>query len=103
MTSGFSLLEEAFGDISKGKPFFGGDRIGLLDIQIGSWLAWIAVTELNTGLKLIDPEKTPMLAEWADKFRSDTAVVAVLPETQKLAEFAKHLIAKMKGGAQPSK
>ncbi|PON67462.1 S-crystallin [Parasponia andersonii] len=94
------LLEEAFVALGKGKPFFGGDHIGFVDIAFGSQLGWIKVTELTSGLKLIDPEKTPNLAQWADRFRQDPAVSGVIPDTQKLAEYAKSLFAKLKG-AQP--
>ncbi|XP_062095534.1 glutathione S-transferase U17-like [Humulus lupulus] len=103
VTSGLTLLEEAFGVCSKGKGFFsGGDHIGFLDIALGSLLGWIKVTELTSGLKLIDPATTPKLAHWAETFRQDPAVSGVMPETQKLAEYAKVLFAKLKG-AQPQK
>ena len=100
--SGVLLLEEALGVSGKGKPFFGGDHIGFLDIAFGSLLGWIRVTELTSGLKLIDPERAPKLAHWAEKFSQDPAVSGVIPETQKLAEYAKFLFAKLKE-AQPPK
>lgn len=100
--SGVVLLEEAFGALSKGKPFFGGDHIGLLDIAFGGLLAWIKVTELSSGLKLLDPARTPQLAHWAEKFSQDPAVSGVIPEIPKLAEYAKFLFSTLKG-AQPPK
>ena len=94
------LLEEAFGVCSKGKPFFGGDHIGFLDIALGCHLGWIKVTELTLGLKLIDPASAPKLAHWAEKFCQDPAVSGVMPETHKLQQFAKSLFGK-KGPQTP--
>ncbi|EOA36177.1 hypothetical protein CARUB_v10010042mg [Capsella rubella] len=91
---GNALLEKAFIDCSKGKPFFNGDHIGYLDISLGSFLAWLRVTELAASYKLLDEAKTPSLCKWADHFCNDPAVKPVMPETAKLAEFAKKIFAK---------
>ena len=101
VTEGLALLEEAFGKCSKGKAFFGGDRIGLLDIAFGSFLGWLKVTEKVNGVKLLDEAKTPGLVKWAEKFCADAAVKSVMPETEKLLEFSKVLAAKMKGAPPP--
>jgi glutathione S-transferase len=98
---GIALLEEAFGKCSKGKAFFGGDRIGLLDIAFGSLLGWLRVTEKMNGLKLLDEVKTPGLAKWAGTFCADAAVKGVMPETEKLVEFSKVIAAKMRGAPPP--
>ncbi|XP_022775557.1 glutathione S-transferase U17-like [Durio zibethinus] len=98
---GLLLLEEAFGKCSKGKPFFGGDQIGYLDIAFGCFLGWLRVTEKMSGMKLLSISKTPSLLKWADRFCSDIAVKDVMPETEKLAEFAKMIMAKMRGAAPP--
>lgn len=94
--TGLSLLEKAHGEISKGKPFFGGDHIGYLDIAFGALLGWLRVTQNFSGLKLIHPESTPNLAHWAEKFSQDPAVSGVLPDTEKLSEFAKLIFSKFK-------
>ncbi|XVF02310.1 hypothetical protein REPUB_Repub04eG0164500 [Reevesia pubescens] len=96
---GLVLLEEAFGKCSKGKPFFGGDQIGYLDIAFGCFLAWLRVTEKFNEMKLLTEDNTPALLKWADRFCSNAAVKDVMPETEKLAEFGKMVIAKIKGGA----
>lgn len=96
VTEGLALLEEAFTKCSKGKPFFSGDRIGYLDIALGSFLGWVKVSEKFNGLSLIDASKTPQLAQWAEKFCSDSAVKDVMPETEKLEGFAKVMMAKMR-------
>ncbi|KAM7484310.1 hypothetical protein LguiA_000319 [Lonicera macranthoides] len=93
---GLVLLEDAFVKCSKGKSFFGGDKIGYLDIALGSFLAWLRVTEKMNHVSLLDETKTPSLSKWADDFCSDAAVKDVMPETDKLAEVAKMLLAKFK-------
>ncbi|XP_054810582.1 glutathione S-transferase U17-like [Prosopis cineraria] len=95
LEEGLALMENAYHSISKGKPFFGGDRVGYLDIAFGCFLGWLRVTEALLGLKLLDPAKTPGLAQWAGAFCADDAVKHVMPETDKLLEFAKLLMAKM--------
>ncbi|XP_075657528.1 glutathione S-transferase U17-like [Castanea sativa] len=101
VTEGLALLEEAFGKCSKGKAFFGGDRIGLLDIAFGSLLGWLRVTEKVGKVKLLDEAKTPGLVKWAESFCADAAVKSIMPETEKLIEFSKLLMAQMKGAPPP--
>ncbi|XP_042496733.1 glutathione S-transferase U17-like [Macadamia integrifolia] len=98
---GMVLLEEAFHKCNKGKGFFGGHMIGYLDIAFGCFLGWIKVSEKLNGLKLLDEAKTPGLVGWAERFCLDPAVKEVMPETEKLAEFAKMLHARSKA-APPS-
>ncbi|KAL2510194.1 Glutathione S-transferase U17 [Forsythia ovata] len=86
---GLVLLEEAFVKCSKGKPFFGGDNIGYLDIALGCYMGWVKATEVSIGVKFLDEFKTPGLAEWADKFCSLNDFKEVVPETQKLVEIYK--------------
>ncbi|KAF9588971.1 hypothetical protein IFM89_026708 [Coptis chinensis] len=90
--------EEAFEKISKGKDFFGGDTIGYIDIAFGTNLAWVRVFEKLNLVKLLDETKTPNLYAWSKKFCSVPAVKAgIFPETDKLLEFVKTLIAKYDG------
>ncbi|CAH8355058.1 unnamed protein product [Eruca vesicaria subsp. sativa] len=89
-----SFIEKAFIDCSKGKAFFNGEHIGYLDIAFGSFLGWLRATELLSGHKLVDEAKTPSLSKWAEQFCNDPAVKPVMPDTAKLAEFAKKIFAK---------
>ncbi|KAF5201049.1 Glutathione s-transferase [Thalictrum thalictroides] len=97
VTSGLALLEEAFEKLSKGKGFFGGDTIGYLDIALGSCLGWLRVTEKLSGMSIIDETKLPNIYAWSERFCSDPAVKELMPDTEKLFEFAKMLFAKMSG------
>ncbi|CAN1321220.1 Glutathione S-transferase U17 [Linum perenne] len=99
LIEGLALIEDAYKNISKGKDFFGGDKIGFLDIAFGSILGWTRALQVMLGVKLLDEEKTPGLLKWSEKFAADAAVKDVLPETEKVIEFAKVLVAKLKAAA----
>ncbi|XP_042493018.1 glutathione S-transferase U17-like [Macadamia integrifolia] len=99
VVQGLLPLEEAFESCSKGKSFFGGDHIGYLDIALGCFLGWVAAKEKMCGLKMLDREKTPLLAAWAERFRSNAAVKGLIPEPDRMIEFAKMVVAKMKAAA----
>ncbi|CAJ1931643.1 unnamed protein product [Sphenostylis stenocarpa] len=88
-------LEEVLSKGSEGKAFFGGDRIGFIDIGFGSFLSWMRVIEEMNGRKLLDETKHPSLVKWAETFAADPAVNGLLPETDKLIEFAKVLKLKL--------
>ncbi|KAK3038604.1 hypothetical protein RJ639_027267 [Escallonia herrerae] len=100
VSDGLVLLEDAYSKCSKGKDFFSGYKIGYLDIALGCFLGWLRVTEKMNNVKFLDEHKTPGLCKWAEKFCADGAVKDVMPETDKLAEIAKILMAKFK--APPS-
>nr|CAD1835359.1 unnamed protein product [Ananas comosus var. bracteatus] len=89
--TGLNLLEEAYKKSSKGKPFFGGDNVGYLDIVFGSALCWEKTIEKISGIKLIEETKFPLLAAWAERFSAITIVKELTPETDKLVEFWKEL------------
>ncbi|KAG1354626.1 putative Glutathione S-transferase U18 [Cocos nucifera] len=95
VTTALQILEDAFAKCSKGKGFFGGETIGYLDIAFGCYLGWIKAVEKMMGIKALDEAKTPMLVGWAERFCSDDAVKEVMPEVDKLIEFAKKIQAIM--------
>lgn len=82
-------LEDLLNKYSEGKPFFGGDEIGFIDIAFGCFLSWMRVAEKIIGKKVLDETKYPALAKWAEDFAAHPAVKGVLPETDNLFEFAK--------------
>ena len=84
-----ALLEETFQECSKGRGFFGGENIGFIDIGFGSMLGPLKVLEKFTGFKFIHPENTPGLFHWADRFYAHEAVKPVMPDIEKLVEFAR--------------
>ncbi|KAK8488498.1 hypothetical protein V6N11_045061 [Hibiscus sabdariffa] len=83
------MLERALRKLSKGKHFFGGDNIGYLDIAFGPFFLWIEVVDKFNEAKLLSEAKTPCLLRWAHKsFFSHAAVKDLLPDPEKLAEYA---------------
>ncbi|KAJ7953728.1 Glutathione S-transferase family protein [Quillaja saponaria] len=93
-------MEDAFLNISKGKDFFGGNRIGYLDIAFGCFLGWMRMIEKLIGLKLIGEAKCPALAKWAERFAADAAVEGLIPESDKLIELYNPLKLKSKALAK---
>ncbi|KAI8023683.1 Glutathione S-transferase U18 [Camellia lanceoleosa] len=85
------LLEEYFINCSSegNGNFFGGDSIGYVDIALGCFLGWFKALEKMFDVKVLDITKMPRLAKWAERFCSDDAVKNVIPEIEKLSEFAK--------------
>jgi glutathione S-transferase len=77
----------ALKDSSKGKPFFGGDTVGLVDITLGSLIAWMKATEVLTGAKIFDPAKTPLLAAWTERFAELDTTKKVLPDVAGYVEY----------------
>nr|KYP42997.1 putative glutathione S-transferase GSTU6 [Cajanus cajan] len=84
-------LEDAFEKCSKGKPFFGGDMIGFLDIAFGCFLGVLSAAEHRCERKLLTEAKAPALVKWAERFAADPSVKGLIPETDKLVELSKSL------------
>ncbi|TYH77658.1 hypothetical protein ES332_D04G169400v1 [Gossypium tomentosum] len=102
VVGGTVVLEGAFGELSKGKAFFGGDNIGFVDIALGSLLGWIEVIGKQCETKLVSEAKTPRLVQWADCFSAHEAVKDVLPDVDKLADFGLKLRAKILKALAPT-
>ncbi|KAL6905232.1 hypothetical protein ACP4OV_002833 [Aristida adscensionis] len=88
-------LEEGFKACSKGKEFFGGDRIGYLDVALGSLVSWAKATSVLAGAELFDSAKMPLLAAWMERFAQLEVAKAVLhQDVDYLVDHAKMLMAK---------
>ena len=98
LEEGMGLLEESFLKCSKGEAYFGGEKIGYIDIAFGSCLGFIRAMENLNSMKLIQKAKTPGLAKWADTFMSNDAVKNVVPEPQVFLQLLK----KMQATAKPA-
>ncbi|XP_028793096.1 glutathione S-transferase U17-like [Neltuma alba] len=83
----------------EGKGFFGGEEIGLVDITLGSLLRCFSMIETMNGRKLMVEAKHPGLVKWAERFGSHPIVKGLIPETEKLVEYAKALQMKLKAAA----
>ena len=81
-------LEEAFNKCSEGKSFFGGNKVGFIDIAFGSFLPFLRVFEEMNGREILVADKFPELVNWATNFVEDSTVTGTLPEIDKLVLFA---------------
>lgn len=95
-------LERAFWECSKGKGFFGGDAVGLVDVALGSFLLWFKVVDEVAGTNLLDEAKFPGLAAWAERFLAVDAVKEAMPDVGKLLEHYKGFQAKLATPAAPA-
>ncbi|KAJ6814620.1 glutathione transferase GST 23-like isoform X1 [Iris pallida] len=78
-----STLEEAL----KGKKFFGGEKIGFLDIAVGWFPIWFRMIEEIVGVSLVNKESLPLLDAWFDRFLAEELVKGTCPPKEKLYSF----------------
>ncbi|KAJ4979490.1 hypothetical protein NE237_010270 [Protea cynaroides] len=71
----------------QGKKFFGGDRIGLVDITANFIALWLGVLEDVMEIKIIDENKFPALCKWSEEFLSTEVVKECLPPREKLSAY----------------
>ncbi|KAJ0978950.1 hypothetical protein J5N97_014424 [Dioscorea zingiberensis] len=83
------LLEgELHEGVFKERRFFGGERIGLLDIVLGCGSYWLSVFEKVAEVKLIDSEMFPLFCSWLKDFEEQPEVKEIIPAADKLLEYA---------------
>ncbi|KAL3839464.1 hypothetical protein ACJIZ3_024055 [Penstemon smallii] len=73
----------------KGKKFFGGENIGLVDISANFIGYWFGIFQEIAGLELLTKEKYPNLGEWIDGFINHSFVKDYLPPKDKITEVYK--------------
>ena len=83
-------LEGALGERSEGEGqgFFGGGRVGYVDVLLGSMVPWVRVTERLSGHNFFDAGKAPLLAAWMVRFGELDAAKAVFQDVDRLVEYA---------------
>ncbi|XP_052169461.1 probable glutathione S-transferase GSTU6 isoform X2 [Oryza glaberrima] len=84
-----SNLETAFKECSKGKPFFGGDTVGYLDVSLGAMIGWMRAGEALHGRRTFDATRSPLLNAWMERFAALDAAKAAMPDNNKLVEFVR--------------
>ncbi|CAN6312144.1 unnamed protein product [Urochloa humidicola] len=82
------ILEEALKECSKGRPFFGGDSVGYIDIMLGGFVPWVHLIDRSTGSKQFNASKTPLLAAWLEHFGSLDAAKAVMPDLERMVALS---------------
>ncbi|KAF8015929.1 hypothetical protein BT93_H1464 [Corymbia citriodora subsp. variegata] len=80
-----SILEEH--GPNKGKKFFGGDNINIVDIAFGGVAHWMGVVEEVSGREMFDAEKFPRLHAWMGNIKSLQLIAENLPDQGKLCQY----------------
>ncbi|KAI6693788.1 hypothetical protein NL676_021498 [Syzygium grande] len=84
-----SILEEH--GPNKGKKFFGGDSINIVDIAFGGVAYWMGAIEEVSGGKMFDAVKFPRLNAWMADFECLPVIAENLPDQGKLRKHLAHL------------
>lgn len=79
----FAFLEKEI----KGKKFFGGEKMGFLDLTVGWIPHWLNVMEEVGDMKLLDAERFPSLHEWAENFIQIPAIKECIPPRDDLVNY----------------
>ncbi|TVU31924.1 hypothetical protein EJB05_23635, partial [Eragrostis curvula] len=94
------VLEGGLKECSGGKgAFFGGENVGYVDVLLGGLVSWVKANEALSGTKLIDEDKTPLLAAWMESFCELDVAKAVLQDVNAVVEYAKAVQARMAAAA----
>ncbi|OMO60180.1 hypothetical protein COLO4_33917 [Corchorus olitorius] len=83
VSNALQLLEEML----KGKKFFGGEKVGFLDIAFGWITIWLGAIEEVAALDFFNPYQYPLLHIWSNKFKEVHFVKDSLYPKDKLVRF----------------
>ncbi|XP_058222571.1 glutathione transferase GST 23-like isoform X2 [Rhododendron vialii] len=73
----------------EGKPFFGGETIGFVDIS-AAWIGiWAKINEDIVNIKLVDEKTMPLLCVWFQHVLENPIIKECLPPREKLLEHIK--------------
>ncbi|XP_060179639.1 probable glutathione S-transferase [Lycium barbarum] len=82
------IEEQAFGD--QEKNFFGGEKIGIVDMAFGIIPHWLEVIEDIVGVKLLEPHSFPRLLNWVQNFKEEQVIKENLPNRDNMFVFLKN-------------
>eukprot|EP01018_Ginkgo_biloba_P019399 Gb_36002 [translate_table: standard] len=85
---GLILLEGALREICGGKAYFGGERIGFVDIVFIPLVCWFHTIEVLGGFKIPLEDKCPSIDAWVKSCMERESVKKILPHPEKVLEIA---------------
>ncbi|TKY53384.1 glutathione S-transferase [Spatholobus suberectus] len=71
----------------QGKKYFGGEKIGYLDIVAGWMSHWLNVLEELGEMELLSAERFPSLHEWKQNFIQTSPVTDCIPPRESVVEY----------------
>ena len=81
-----TIEEQAMGSVKK---YFGGDKIGIVDIAFCGIAHWLGVIEEIVGIKLFEPHKFPRLHAWTNNFKEAPIIKENLPDRDQMVAYFK--------------
>eukprot|EP01018_Ginkgo_biloba_P019450 Gb_16563 [translate_table: standard] len=82
------MLEGALREICGGKAYFGGERIGFVDIAFIPLVCWFHTIEVLGGFKIPLEDKCPSIDAWVKRCMERESVKKILPSPEKVLEIA---------------
>ncbi|XP_020164736.1 probable glutathione S-transferase GSTU6 [Aegilops tauschii subsp. strangulata] len=87
-------LSECTDGGSKG-CFFGGERVGFVDVVLGGVVPLVhATVEISGDMLFGDAGRTPLLAAWLQRFGELDAAKALLPDVDRVVDYVRMILAK---------
>ncbi|MED6132189.1 hypothetical protein PIB30_016828 [Stylosanthes scabra] len=86
----FKILEDHC--LADKREFFGGEKINIVDIAIGSLFAFLVTIEDLKQVKILVAEKFPRLHLWFDNFKNVPIIKENFPDREKMLATMKYIL-----------